>query len=77
MEEPGELYWIHHYLQRGHSLGKLINLTRSERKFYIHSMNISREEEVKYDYRKIKDSLEALGVMLGGSRKRNGGGADS
>lgn len=40
-----DLYLIHHYLQKGHNMGKLCNLTYCEKLFYTASMIIEKEEE--------------------------------
>lgn len=38
---------IHYYIQRGHSLDELINLSSSEKAFFCASMILAREEEMK------------------------------
>lgn len=48
------MYWIAYYLQKGHSLEYLLNLSYIEKKFFIRSMEVYREEMVLYDVEKIK-----------------------
>jgi len=52
---------VSHYLQKGHELKKLLNLSNIEKKFYIQSMNIEHEKKVKYDIEKMKLFFKGLG----------------
>jgi len=42
-----ELYFLHHYLQKGHDLNKLLNLTEDERLFMGASLLVEKEEQAK------------------------------
>ena len=42
-----ELYTIHYYLERGHSLKELLALTSTEKLFFMASMILTGEEESK------------------------------
>nr|DAL06677.1 MAG TPA: hypothetical protein [Caudoviricetes sp.] len=38
------MYMIHYYLERGHSVKELMNLTPLEKQFFIASMGVTAEE---------------------------------
>jgi hypothetical protein len=42
-----EFYFIHYYLQKGHDLRKLLNLTEDERLFMAASLLAEKEEQAK------------------------------
>jgi hypothetical protein len=44
-----ELYMIAYYLQRGHDLTKLCNLSEIEKSFYIASMLVMKKQESEND----------------------------
>jgi len=52
---------VSHYLQKGHELQNLLNLSTIEKKFYIQSMNIEFEKKAKYDIEKMKLFFQVLG----------------
>ncbi len=48
---------VSYYLQKGHSLQYLLNLTEEEKLFFIESMVVNRQEQIEYDIKKIKASM--------------------
>ena len=49
-----DLYLIHHYLQKGHDMDKLCNLSYCEKLFYSASLLIEKEEE-KQKWEKLSE----------------------
>jgi hypothetical protein len=41
------LYFLHHYIQRGHSLKELLELSHADKAFMMESMVLFYEEESK------------------------------
>ncbi|CAI3699904.1 conserved hypothetical protein [Clostridium neonatale] len=50
-----------YYINRGHSLEYLLNLTETEKLFFIESMNLEIENKVKFEEMKYK-------ALLGGEK---------
>ncbi len=47
MRSDEEVYMLHYYLEKGHSLKSLLNLSYTERLFYMASMELTGEEMEK------------------------------
>ncbi|MFR9018738.1 MAG: hypothetical protein ACLVH8_03440 [Fusobacterium sp.] len=43
-----------HYLQKGFKLSYLLNLTETEKMFFIFSLQATQKEQAEYDAEKIK-----------------------
>lgn len=55
------MFWISYYLDKGHKLDYLLNLSYEEQLFFQRSMEKMNEEKVLYDIEKMKAFLKALG----------------
>lgn len=55
------MYWISYYLDKGHRLDYLLNLSYEDKIFLQESMEKMNEERVLYDVERIKALAKALG----------------
>ena len=55
------MFWISYYLDKGHRLDYLLNLSWEEQEMFKQSMEKMNEEKATYDVEKMKVFLKALG----------------
>lgn len=48
------MYWVAHYLQKGHQLNYLLSLNKLEKRFFIEAMEVTQREQIEYDKAKLK-----------------------